>query len=159
MTNEVGNEESGSTLRAKLEEALAREREMASELARYKAAELITQKGLKYVTPEDLAGVPLGELEDRASKLQEERQKVFELAIRRSFEAAGIAGDELEAQVKAFMEGQIQAPAQSAPDEFTDAMRRASQVAQMGGAPPARNPETMTSLEKIEAGLRQAQRR
>ena len=66
-------EESGSSLRRKLEETLTRERQLTTELSGLKAKELITERGYGLVKVEDLVDVNLDEMSTKAEELQQER--------------------------------------------------------------------------------------
>lgn len=141
--------ESGSSLRRKYEEALGENKELKSRLAGYTAADVISSKGLAYVQPEDLANVPLDKLEERAEEIDVERRKVFEGVLRRQFEQAGFAGAELDKQVEQFLQGQ---PRVEKPKVDAEAFGRIRQLG-TGGTAPTRNPDSMSTMEKLEAGL------
>ena len=66
-----------SKLRSLLEDQIGQNKALETELASYKAADVIMGKGLMYVTPEDLAGVSLEDIESKAEALEDERSKVF----------------------------------------------------------------------------------
>ena len=141
-----------SKLRSLLEDQIGQNKQMASELASYKAADVIVAKGLMYVTPEDLADTSLEDIESKAEALEQERSKVFGTAIRRSLEAQGVTGDALDQQVSAFLAGQGTVGEQPASSETAAAFQRARSMG-TGGGVPARNPETMSTMEKLQAGL------
>jgi hypothetical protein len=141
-----------SKLRSLLEDQIGQNKAMASELASYKAADVIVSKGLMYVTPEDLADTSLEDIESKADSLEQERSKVFGTAIRRSLEAQGVTGDALDQQVSAFLAGQETVGEQPASSETVAAFQRARSMG-TGGGVPSRNPETMSTMEKLQAGL------
>lgn len=142
-----------SKLRSLLEDQIGQNKALETELASYKAADVIMGKGLMYVTPEDLAGVSLEDIESKAEALEEERSKVFGTAIRRSLEAQGVTGDELDTQVAAFLAGQGSDGNQQKGDpEVASAFQRARSMG-AGGGSPSRNPDTMSTMEKLQAGL------
>jgi hypothetical protein len=141
-----------SKLRSLLEDQIGQNKAMASELASYKAADVIVSKGLMYVTPEDLADTSLEDIESKADALEQERSKVFGTAIRRSLEAQGVTGDALDQQVSAFLAGQETVGEQPASSETVAAFQRARSMG-TGGGVPSRNPETMSTMEKLQAGL------
>lgn len=142
-----------SKLRGLLEDQIGHNKALETELASYKASDVIMGKGLMYVTPEDLANVSLGDIESKAEALEEERSKVFGTAIRRSLEAQGVVGDELDSQVASFLAGQGPASGvQTADPEVASAFQRARSMG-TGGATPNRNPQAMSTMEKLQAGL------
>jgi len=141
----------GGTLRTKLEESIGREKNLAGRLAVFEAANVISEKGYTYVQPEDLASVPLDQIAEKAEALQAERAGVFEGVIRRQLESAGVSGDDLEKQVADFTAGKaVDGGGQVDPN--ADAISRIRSIGG-GGTVPARNPETMSTMEKLQAGL------
>jgi len=148
------NEQSGGALREKLEESIGREQHLAGELAAYKAADIITQKGYMYVQPDDLAKVPLDQIESKAQALQEERAKVFEGVVRRQLEQAGVTGEDLDRRVRDFLtvpEGAVTV-SETVSVEDRQAFDRAKSLGTVG-SPAVRNPETMSASEKIRFAL------
>lgn len=142
-----------SKLRSLLEDQIGQNKALETELASYKAADVIMGKGLMYVTPEDLAGVSLEDIESKAESLEDERSKVFGTAIRRSLEAQGVTGNELDNQVASFLAGQGSVGGEQHGDpEVASAFQRARSMG-TGGGSPTRNPDTMSTMEKLQAGL------
>ncbi|HEX7099350.1 MAG TPA: hypothetical protein VF377_08905 [Acidimicrobiia bacterium] len=95
----------GSTLRAKLEEALAENRSLKKELATSRAKEILGSNGFSLVKPEDLAGVKLEEMEAKAKELQEQRLAERRAIVEDLLKAKGFEGDELKAEVEAWLSG------------------------------------------------------
>ena len=68
-------------------------------------------------------------------------------------EAQGVTGDELDTQVAAFLAGQSSDGNQQKGDpEVASAFQRARSMG-AGGGSPTRNPDTMSTMEKLQAGL------
>ncbi len=137
MEDEYGNEhaddeESGSSLRRKLESTLAQNKELTEQVATFKATQVISDNGFDLVNPTDLTGVPLDELEARAKALQEER---VEVAQRFLSERLGVAED----QVTALLAGD------TASKEAFDRVRKTNSVS---GEPVRDNP-----MEGVSPGV------
>lgn len=129
MEDEYGNEhaddeESGSSLRRKLESTLAQNKELTERVATFEAARVISDNGFDLVNPDELKGVALDELEARAKAMQEER---VEVAQRFLSERLGVAED----QVSALLAGDT-----ASKDAF-DRVRKANSVS---GEPVRDNP-------------------
>ncbi len=104
--DEDGSEEtneSGGSLRTKLETALTDNAAMAQQLGHYKAVDIISAKGYKNVTPEDLANVKLGEMEAKAAELEEANGVRQAAAVRAVLSQKGLSGDQLDAAVADLM--------------------------------------------------------
>ncbi len=141
-------EESGSSLRRKLEETLNENRALATELSGLKAKELIAEQGLGLVKPDDLVGVDLSEMADRASQLQQERATQQADLARDMLARRGLEGDELDQAVTDFL-----TPPEAPRD--TAAHSRAREVAAIGGsAAPIRDTSNLMGLDAIEHALR-----
>jgi hypothetical protein len=125
--------ESGGSLRAKLEQSLKSGAELAAEVAKYRAKDLISDKGLHYVTPEDLAGVGLNELEAKALELEGKKKEQQEAAIRSAFKNKGLDGDELDRAVQELL---------GPPSNDTAAVDRIRQVGKIQGLPPGRQDDS-----------------
>lgn len=144
--------EEPSKLRERLSELGGQNKQMAAELAQYKAGDVIVTQGYMYVQPEDLADVPLEQLEERAAALETERATVFEGVVRRQLTAAGVEDGDLDKRVSEFLASDRPAGADRERSEDADAFRRARSMGP-GGAPPARNPDSMSTMDKLRAGL------
>ena len=139
-------EESGSTLRQKLESTLKENQQLTNELSGLKAKELISEHGYGLVKPEDLQGVSLSEMAERAEVLQGERQAMQADLAKDMLAKRGLEGDELDKAVNDFL-----AP------EASDAAAhsRAREVAAVGGvSTPANNTQNLMGLDAIDAALR-----
>jgi len=141
---------SGGALRQKLEETLDQNKSLSSELSGLKAQAVIQQHGLSLVEPTDLDGVDIGQLEQRAQEIQEDRRGQQEKLARDLLAKRGYEGDELDRQVEDFL-----GPApDSGSHADADAFNRARQVGAMSGQPtPAINPEKLTGVQAIEWAL------
>lgn len=95
-----GQSETGGSLRAKLETALEENKQMVGELRTFKATQLITEKGYKYVTAADLEGVGLDELATKAATVESDKVKQEEVVLRDVLQRQGLEGAKLETAVK-----------------------------------------------------------
>ncbi len=144
--DESFEEESGSTLRQKLESTLKENQELTSELSGLKAKELISEQGYGLVKPEDLTGVSLSEMAEKAEALQGERQAMQADLAKDMLAKRGLEGDELERAVNDFLAPEAQ---------DTAAHSRAREVAAVGGvSTPANNTQNLMGLDAIDAALR-----
>ncbi len=144
--DESFEEESGSTLRQKLESTLKENQELTSELSGLKAKELISEQGYGLVKPEDLTGVSLSEMAEKAEALQGERQAMQADLAKDMLAKRGLEGDELERAVSDFLAPEAQ---------DTAAHSRAREVAAVGGvSTPANNTQNLMGLDAIDAALR-----
>ena len=94
---EAGEEESGGSLRRKLESEIAAKKELMNELAALKAKAVISEKGFDLVNPEDLKGVAPAEVEARAEALQQERLEVAQRYLGNVLGIQDVDGDVAEA--------------------------------------------------------------
>lgn len=94
-----GGDSSGKGLRAQLEAALKRNRNLEAKVRKTELSELLTTKGFDLVKADDLAGVEDSELETRAKKIQDERIELQAELLRKALGSTGLEGDDLEALV------------------------------------------------------------
>lgn len=145
--------ESGGELRKKLELALKGNVALTDQLAGYLARDLITEKSLTLVKPDDLKGVELKELESKATALQAERLAQQESLLRNAFERQGYEGAALEQQL-ALATGHAGAENPAA---------NLTQARDLGRLPgtvvPINDPRELSPLAKIEAGILAAKRK
>jgi hypothetical protein len=133
------NNESGSALRERLEATIEASKATAAELNRRVAA------AHEFVTPEDLAGVPLDQLDTRAAEISQARAAERTELLKEELKRRGVAEDQLEAAL-ANLGVATQAPPVS------------SQVASLGSLPgtvPSVNatPEGVRGYDRIRAAL------
>lgn len=146
----------GSGLRQKLEETLSQNKALASELAKLKARDVITSKGLDLVEPDDLAGVSVDQLEDRAQQLQEQRLGVVRRYMERQFRTSGLDGEDLEAAVEAALKGGGPGVGAEGGDdpEVVERFARVRELGSVGGVPaPVQNLDKLHGFDAIEAAL------
>lgn len=115
MDDDLSGSESGGTLRQKLEDALAANRDLHTQLVGYRAKDVIGEKGFKYVTPEDLTGVPLDDLADKAAEIEQSKQAQRETVLREVLTERGVPEDQFDTALAALLgNGQsTQSPADS----------------------------------------------
>lgn len=140
--------EGGGALRKKLEAALAENATLTGRLTALEAQNLIQTKGYKLISPEDLSDVSLEELAGKAEALESERAKLGEAALRRSLEARGMSGEELDNTVSTVL-GQSDDAAAAA------ALDRIRSIGSTTGTPPSRQePDVEPGYDRIRAALR-----
>jgi len=137
LVDENGNEidiekADGGTLRKKLEEALKENKTLSEENATFKAGTVIEEHGFSLVKPEELAGVPVSQLEAKGKELQEQHQAQREELVRSVFEERGLEGDDLDTAVKDLLGGG-EAPGGGQDSDFTG-------FEDLGGSRPSRTP-------------------
>ena len=139
-------QESGSSLRQKLEDTLKENKELTSRLSSYEAGAVISDNGYDLVKPEDLENVKPSEMADRAKELHEERQvQQVELA-RQMLSRKGYEGEELDREVEAFLD----VPA----GRDVAAHARVKEASQVGGTTaPVKDSRSLFGLDSIEAAL------
>ena len=146
--DDFDEEESGSSLRRKLETAINENQVLTTELAGLKAKELIQEHGYGLVKPEDLLDVNLSEMADRADQLQQERSGQQGELARDMLAKRGLSGSELDKAVEDFL-----APASN--PGAGGAHQRTREVAAIGGtSTPLRDTGSLLGLDAIEAALR-----
>ena len=96
----TGEEETGSGLRRKLEDAVASNRKLEDALRAERSARIVAEKGLSLVKPEDLEGVDLDKLEERATQIHNERHAQQSELLRKALESKGFEGDQIEDMVQ-----------------------------------------------------------
>lgn len=139
-----GSNESGSGLRKQLEAALAAQKASDKLLAGYVAKEMIASKGLKHVSAEDLAQVPLSEMEAKATELDAAKAAQAESLFRSTLASRGLEGDQLE-QTLALLLGSSDEPA-------SEVYGRIRSVGKVQAAPPASDIEKgLTGPDLIRA--------
>lgn len=155
MFNDEDEQPTGSALRQKLEEALGQNKALASELAKLKARDVITTRGLDLVEPDDLAGVSVDQLEERAQALQEQRLGVVRRYMERQFRSSGLDGEDLDAAVEAALKGDGPGVAEGGDDpEIVERFSRVRELGSVGGRPaPVQNLDKLHGFDAIEAAL------
>lgn len=98
--SEEHEEESGSSLRSRLEATLAVNRKLEDRVRASEAKAVIAEKGLSLVKPEDLEGVDLDKLEERATQIHNERHTQQSELLRKALESRGFEGDQVEDMVR-----------------------------------------------------------
>lgn len=132
----------GGTLRRKLEEAIAQNRDLEREAATFRAEKAIEAHGSDLVKPEDLMGVSKDGLEAKVQELHEQRLDTQKETVRTVLAKRGLEGDELEAAVEEFLGGDSDGSPVPAGDAFDD-------LDGLGGARPDRKP----NLPDMEDGF------
>jgi hypothetical protein len=143
--NEIEEREGGTGLRKFAEAAQADWRKTQVELTNLKAERLIQEHGYHLVTAEDLAGVPLSDLESRAEAVEAEKLESQRALARDMLARKGIEGDELDRAVDELL----------APTPDNDkARQRAAAASRAGGVPtPLVDVTQLHGVEAIRHGL------
>src|SRR2546430_113840 len=90
------DDQNPGSLRAKLEETLAENRKLQDQVSGFRVREILMEKGLDLVSPEDLKGVDLGKAEARAQEIQAERTTQQENLVKGVLRKQGYGEDELD---------------------------------------------------------------
>ena len=130
---------SGSTLRTKLEEALAENRRLSERLVTLEAEKVIEAHGKGLVKPEDLKGVRPDQLEARVKELAEQRLEERKSVVREILEAQGLTGEELDAAVEDFLAGR--GSTREAEPEPEDEGPSLGELSQLPGSRPKVKPK------------------
>lgn len=97
--DELESSEGGKGLRAKLEEVLEQNRKLETANQDLAARNVLADPKFSLVKPEDLVGVPLDKIGERAEQFQAERSTLQNDLLRSALEARGFQGEELEDMV------------------------------------------------------------
>lgn len=145
MEDGSNEQESGSTLREKLEATIGETKALRGALAERVAA------GHKFVTAEDLKDVGFDQMDAKAAEISAQRVAEREGVLRDALAEKGFQGEELEAALAALKGGSAAAgsmpEAKPAPTPFTS-------TGSLGGAPPARIPDQQVrGIDRIRVAL------
>ena len=135
-------EESGSSLRNRLEETLAANKALNAQVSALTAEKVISTNGYDLVSADDLKDVEPDEIADRAEALQQERLDLTTKVLQ------GRLGIDDPDQVKALLEGQT--------DGEKEARRRIKEVGSTAGDAPRGTDakfEGTVGLSRIAAAL------
>lgn len=127
--DEESENESGGALRQKLEAALKTNAEKDAVIATYKATDVIKAQGYKYVTPQDLTGVPIDELAAKAAELEGQKQAAASTLLKTAL-AGSVPAEQLDAEVARLLGG-------AKTDAAADRVHTVSQIQGL----PANTPE------------------
>lgn len=134
------DQESGSTLRAKLEASIAE-----ANALRETAAEA-TVKGFKYVKPSDLAGVAPKEMASKALEIEAAKAAERDTLLREALAERGLTDDQLDEALGKLAGGEK-------PDSEPTAADRVASLGQLAGSAP-RPPENVgTGDSRIRAAI------
>jgi hypothetical protein len=99
LVDEIAKVDGGSGLRRKLEEVLAENQELRSSVLTSQAEKVLGGNKYPLVSTDDLSGVGLEELEERAEALQQERLQARESTVRAVLAEKGYEGEDLDRMV------------------------------------------------------------
>lgn len=143
--DEIEARDGGSGLRKFAETVQKETRSAMAELATLKAGKVIQEHGYHLITAEDLAGVPVDDLEAKAEALEAEKLESQKVLARDMLTRKGLTGDELDRAVDELL--------QPSPTN-EEARLRAAQAGQAGGVPtPLVDVAKLHGVEAIRHGL------
>lgn len=139
----------GGKLRRKLEKALEDNRKLAERVRTHEVKQVLTEKGFDLVTPDDLSGVDLDEIEAKAAEIQERNQKLQGDLLRKALQAKGFEGEDLDEMVESI------AGAKTAEQADEDATKRAQSLGRVDSTTSPRvDPSKLHGIDAISAGIR-----
>jgi hypothetical protein len=142
-----GSSETGGSLRAKLEATQAANREMEAQLRPLMAAQVIADKGFKYLKPEDLKDVPLKELASKAEALNKANESIHVNVVKTILADQGVPDDEMDAAVERFLN-----PERG--EAHAETSTRLAQLGSIGGRIPESDKDRgLHGQDLIQAGL------
>lgn len=151
------DDQDGSKLRKQLEATLKENRELKTNVVRYRTKEVISEGKYSLVKPEDLEGIDVDKLEDRAKELQTQRFNQRESMAKEIFASQGYEDDDLDTAVKQFLGGEAPAPTQ---DPDAEKFERVRSLGNVNSQPLGRKtPSDLTGLAALEHGLAQREKR
>jgi hypothetical protein len=142
--NSEDEKETGSTLRSKYEQAIETNKALQAELVEMKAKDLISSKGYKHLSVEDLSGVDLSELEAKAEALEAQKAAADAEAVRRVLAGRGLDDSQLDAALATILG--------STEGGDSKALDRIAAAGKIVGTPPsAVEDETLYGPSRIRA--------
>jgi hypothetical protein len=144
-------QETGASLRKKLEEALSGQKALAKELRKERTSRVLALNPL--VSETELADVPLDEVETRAAQLQVAHSEKKDVLLRESLKDRGLDDEAIDAFL-----AKDPSSEQSSTTAVIDRIRGVSRTA---GEPAGRvvNAEGMTPRQKMEFALKENERK
>jgi hypothetical protein len=139
------DQESGRSLRDRLEAEIARNKEIATRLAQRVAQDF------PHVSAEDLAGVSPDELETKAAELNQLKKQEREDILRSTLEERGLSGEQLDVAVQKLVSGDGSAvEAESSVDAST---ARVASLGKLQGTVPSASTDGLWGASKIRAAV------
>lgn len=138
--DEIEKSQGGSGLRRKLEETIGENRQLAEKNRLYEATQVIGEKGLTLVKPEDLVGAD--DVVAKAEELQAVRQAERQAVIRDVLAQRGLEGEELDTAVAEWT-----SPQEGATAKVDNGIAELTGL--KGQRPAAVRPETLSTNEKF----------
>lgn len=155
--DQVEREEGGRGLRQRYEAALAELKDRDNRLSTFEARNVIEVHGLSLVKPEDLAGVSVAEMEERAKAVQAEKLEAQKDLARTVFAKRGLQGEELDKAVDEFVAPAVETAPQGFQSEDLTAIRELGRVPGSGGNPTQADvPANATNLDYFRAAEAQS---
>lgn len=142
--NSEDEKETGSTLRSRFEQTLGEKKALEATVLELKAEKLISTKGYKHLTVEDLRGVDLSELEAKAEALEAQKATADAEAVRRVLAGRGLNDSQLETALATILGSNEGADSK--------ALDRIAQAGKLVGTPPAATEdETLYGPSRLRA--------
>ena len=127
--NSEDEKETGSTLRSKFEQAIETNKALQARVVEMSAKSLISEKGYKHLSVEDLRGVDLSELEAKAEALEAQKATADAEAVRRVLAGRGLDDSQLETALASILG--------STESGDSTALDRIAQAGKLNGTPPS----------------------
>jgi hypothetical protein len=138
-------QESGGSLREKLEAALATNATLATQVASYQAKDLISAKGYKHVTAEELQGVKLDEIEAKAAEIEQTKVAQREAVLRE------VLGDKVD---KADLDAMVKSLVGDQGNDGAEALDRIRAIGKQAAVPVSKPEDaTLFGPSKIRAAF------
>lgn len=142
-------------LRPKLEEAIETNKALTEQLAAATASNVIRDQGLDLVKTEDLAGIAIEEIPDRAKALQQERFDTQRDLLKDVLRRNGTPESDLDSTAEAMLKGE----ASTSGTSVDDGWQRLGGLQGAGAPTPAVDLSTLHGNDALTFGLEQAERR
>lgn len=150
MADDDGQQnEDPKDLRAKLSAANTEREKAIKELHVFKVRDILTEKNLHLVKPEDLKDVDLKDVESAATTLQTQRVEAETAVARKLAKAMGLSDEQVESAVQAMSAGN------EVRNEAAEATARARQLSQKGNPLPVTTQiDELHGFAAIKAGMK-----
>lgn len=139
------DQESGRSLRDRLEAEIARNKEIATRLAKRVAQDF------PHVSAEDLAGVSPDELETKAAELNQLKKQEREEILRSTLEERGLSGEQLDVAVQKLVSGEDSVV--TAEPSMDASTARVASLGKLQGTVPKPSTEGLWGASKIRAAV------
>lgn len=112
--------QTGTDLRTQLETTLARNKVLEADNHNLKVEKVLSTSNFELVTSDDLQGVPLDKVEEKAKEIEESKRATQDSLIRKGLEARGWDAEEIDT----FISGQTPEPKVNEDEQAHSRLRR-----------------------------------